>query len=119
MTPSAAPLPDRLNVVMSRDKSRQADSRPGALLFTNQPPRKLLDRLTDLGYSEAVLAGGAMINELFAQANLIDEMYITVSPMIFGRGISLFNSEMDMSLTLLEVKRLGAQSVRLHYKVVR
>jgi dihydrofolate reductase len=72
-----------------------------------------------MGYSEAVLAGGATINNLWANSGLIDEMVITVCPMIFGQGLSLFSSEMNMNLTLLEVKRIGEQSVWMHYKVVK
>ena len=109
------PLPGRKNVVLSRNPERR--SRPPDLIFTARPPGEVIAALAAEGYSEAILAGGARINSLFAAAGLIDEVIVTVSPLIFGSGLSLFDARLDLTLALLEVRQMEDDLVRLHYRV--
>lgn len=111
------PLPERKNVVLTRKAGRV--SRPPDLVFTDDPPARLLAKLAAEGYREAILAGGARINSLFAAENLIDEIIVTISPRLFGSGLSLFDTSLDLSLCLLAVRQLDADLVLLHYRVVR
>jgi dihydrofolate reductase len=111
------PLPGRQNVVLTRDKRRL--SRSENLWFTDDPPRAVLDWLERQGYSEAILAGGALVNSLFAEAGLIDEIIVTISPTIFGYGLSLFTQEISMDLQLKDLRRLGTDLVCLTYDVVK
>lgn len=110
------PLPGRKHVVMTRNRSRR--SRWENLIFTDEPPHIILENLEAEGFSEAVLAGGSLINGLFAREGLIDEAMITIAPMIFGQGIPLFNCELSMEMTLLEVRNIGEGRVLLHYRTV-
>jgi dihydrofolate reductase len=109
------PLPGRKNVVLSRDPGRV--SRPPDLIFTAGPPARLLADLATEGFQEAILAGGMRINSLFAGAGLIDEIIVTVSPRIFGSGLSLFDIPLDLELRMVEVRRLDGDLVLLHYLV--
>ncbi len=109
------PLPGRLMVVMTRNRRRR--SRWDNLIFTDRSPAELLADLERRGYREAVLAGGATINDLFAHKHLIDEIRITVSPLIFGRGITLFNTHLDLPLKLRAVQPLEGDLVHLIYDV--
>ena len=109
------PLPDRKNIVMTRDRSRRSVG--SELIFTDQNPEVILKNLEKMGYSEVVLAGGSVVNTLFARAGLINEMVITVAPRIFGTGISFFIEEMDLQLELMTVENLGRDHVVLHYRV--
>lgn len=111
------PLPGRLNVVMTRDASRTSPWTN--LVFTSDSPRRILSWLESLGYTEAVVAGGALVNSLFAAEGLVHRLVVTVSPKIFGTGISLFSKEISMDLALEDVQRLGRDLVVLSYKVVR
>ncbi|MFP4349899.1 MAG: dihydrofolate reductase family protein, partial [Desulfococcaceae bacterium] len=110
------PLPDRKNVIMTRDKSRV--SRWDNLVFTDAQPKTILEDLEKEGLSEVIIAGGALVNSLFAEENLIDEIIVTISPKIFGYGISLFTPEISMELALTDMKRLGEHLVCLTYKVI-
>lgn len=111
------PLVNRKNVVITRDKTRV--SQWENLIFTDESPQTILNELEKQGYSEVILAGGALVNSLFAEAGLIDEIIVTISPKIFGHGLSLFTPEISLELTLQEVKRIGAELVYLTYRIVR
>ncbi len=111
----AKPLPGRRNIVLSRDPARV--SRPPQLVFTSRPPGEILAGLATEGFSEAILAGGSRINTLFAARGLIDEVILTVSPLLFGQGISLFSTGLDLHLELLDLQRLDEHLVLLHYRV--
>ncbi len=111
-----SPLPGRKNVVLTRDKSRI--SRWDNLVFTDDPPGVILKKLEQEGYTEAILTGGAMVNALFAEEGLIDELVITIAPKIFGYGLSLFTQEISMNLELKNIARLGRDMVCLTYRVI-
>ena len=109
------PLPGRLNVVMTRDPGRV--SRREDLWYTDLPPVKVVAALAEKGYEKAILAGGATVNTLFAEAGCIQEAVLTVSSRFFGDGISLFSGAVDLSLELRECERIEAQLVMLTYRV--
>ncbi len=109
------PLPGRKNIVMTRNTARR--SQWENLVFTNQAPRNLLADLEKQGYHQAVLAGGATINTLFARAHLIDEIRLTIAPLVFGRGLSLFSAELEMPLRLAHVKQLDDGLIHAVYRV--
>jgi dihydrofolate reductase len=110
------PLPERKNIVMTRDVSRTSPW--DNLIFTQASPREILSQLEGEGYSEVILAGGALVNSLFAEAGLIDEIVVTISPKIFGYGISLFTEEVSMDLFLKGVRQIDENLVCLTYGVL-
>lgn len=108
-------LPDRRMIVMT--------SRPEAydttnVTFTSEGPQELVDRLTQEGTSELVVCGGAQIYHAFMQAGLVDELYITIEPLLFGRGVSLFVGELSTRMVLLESRTLSDNVMMLRYKVL-
>jgi dihydrofolate reductase len=109
------PLPGRKNIILTRNRQRK--SRWDNLVFTDKTPSDLLKCLEKEGFSEAVLAGGPTINTLFAREKLIDEVIVTVSPLIFGYGTSLFSEEIAMELELKDVHRRGKDLVAITYEV--
>lgn len=108
-------LPGRLNVVMTR-RPEQYESAEN-LVFWSGSPRSLLDDLNSKGFETVALAGGATINSLFARDGLIDELYLTIAPKLFGQGLSLFAESLELDLELLEVRRLHAQTILLTYRI--
>ena len=105
------PLPSRKNIVLTRDKTRK--SKWKNLVYTDKNPKEILDRLYKEGFSHVILAGGALVNSLFAEENLIDEVIVTISPKIFGYGLSLFTEEISLDLELVELN--FGQSASIHY----
>ena len=113
------PLPERLNVVLSLEPAKR-ENIPGSLEFTNKPPYELLADLAGRGYTTAILGGGATINGLFLKENLIDEIWLTIEPKIFGDGISLFKgADMDLNLKLLSVEKIDENVLQARYEIIK
>lgn len=111
------PLPDRKNIVLTRRKERLLAQ--GNLVFTDRKPAEILNDLSQEGYEEAILIGGATINYLFASQGLIDEMILTYCPKIFGTGLPLISGEMDMDLELIRTQQLDENTFYAHYRVIK
>ena len=112
------PLPGRLNVVMTRSPKEHRSSEQ--LVFTSESPGEVLHNLKKKGYSKVVVAGGPSVFSEFLNAHLIDEVMLTIMPLMFRSGYSLAcELERDINLTLTESRRLGDQAVLLRYLVDR
>lgn len=109
------PLAQRLNVVMTRHPERYAPSEN--LHFFNGTPANLLKELAAKGFDTVILAGGATINSMFMASNSIDEILLTISPKLFGQGLTIFKEPLDQDLRLLETKHLEPNTVVLRYAI--
>lgn len=113
------PLPGRLNVVMTRTVEGK-EQQPELLEYTDQSPEIILETLEQRGFNHVVLAGGAMINSLFFTKNLVDELFITIEPFLFGEGKRLTEHlNMDIALDLVDQSLLNKDTILLHYEVKR
>ena len=86
-------------------------------MFTDLPPAELLEDLAQKGYQEAAICGGASIYTMFLKAGLVDTLYLTIEPKLFGQGVNLLTEKLDLNLELREVKRLDERVVLLKYAV--
>jgi dihydrofolate reductase len=115
-----SPLPGRLHVVLTTNTQDKV-SQPGVVEFTSLPPHDIVADLEARGYSEAVLTGGAQINALFLKARLVDEIWLTVEPLIFGAGIDLFRGvlfEEEYRPRLIHMEQINdAGTVHLRYSL--
>jgi dihydrofolate reductase len=110
-------LPGRKTIVMTRNPNRQSDR--DDLVFTQAPPGQILSDLSLQGYDEAVVVGGAQINQLFAEKGLIDELIVTISPCAFGNGLSIFSDTLDLKLALKKFWQLDENTLCVRYRVIR
>lgn len=108
------PLPDRLNVIMTRQEA-PFDDIPGVLECTDESPHAVVHSLERRGYTAAVVAGGREIYSAFLAAGLVTDIYITLEPIIFGGGVPVVEGIGSKKLQLMSVEKLGSQSVLLHY----
>lgn len=89
----------------------------GDIETTKEDPRKLVARLKKAGAAGLAIEGGATIYKLFMDSGVVDELYLTVEPVIFGSGTSLFSGPVAADLLLLESRLLNDNTVLLHYIV--
>ena len=111
------PLPERKNVIMTRNPDRESEQEN--LEFTKASPQEIIKKLSSKNFQEVILAGGAQINTLWARAGLIDEIILTISPLVFGEGIGIFSEAVDLDLQLKSLTKLDENLVCVHYKVIK
>lgn len=110
------PFPDAVNVIMTHQllENKWGDK----VIVTDKSPKEVLQMLEERGFKEAFLAGGGHLNSSFMKEGLIDELYLDVEPIVFGKGIKLFADEdFEVNFEFLEVNKLNENTVQLHYKV--
>jgi len=114
-------LPGRLNLILSLTPEKYKDAEiTGQLEFLKATPEEVVKYLADKGYESAILGGGARTNSFFLKAGLVDELYITVEPKIFGRGMNFTEGEdLDLNLKLIEAIEIGDEAVQLKYKIIK
>ncbi len=105
------PLADRVNIVYSRDKHFEGTE------TTQDEPRVLLAKLETRGLKEVAICGGSQIYTMFMKAKVVDKLYLTIEPLIFGKGITLFKEDLLADLTLLSHVKTESGTLLLEYKV--
>lgn len=111
------PFEKALNVVLTKDKSKYQDT--DNIIYTDNDPETLLRDLEDKGYSKALVIGGNQISTLFLENDLIDNIIISIHPLVFGKGLSMFSPiNIEKDLELVDVKKLKQDLVQLRYKVL-
>lgn len=93
----------------------------GQLEFKNITPTKLVIDLEKKGFKKALLVGGSTLNSSFLLNNLVDEIWLTVEPRIFGKGnLLIAENELNIDLELITIKRLNKKGTLLiKYKVIK
>ncbi len=105
------PLKERLNIVYSRSQTF-----PG-VETTTKSPSELLTELEGRGFKEVAVCGGEKIYTMFMKAKVIDRLYITIEPIIFGSGIRLFSEDMLFHLKLVSSAQSESGALLLEYAV--
>lgn len=109
---------NKLRVILTRHPKK---SIPNILEFTNDAPKQLVTKLSKRGYKELLLVGGGEINSLFLKAKLVNELYLTLEPVIFGTG-KLLTSDgtFNSNLKLVSSKKLNSNGTLLcRYEVLK
>ena len=114
---SASPA---LKIVLTDDPEKYRLAKmPGRLEFIKNRPRQLADALRSKGVKTAMLIGGGKTNTAFLKAGLIDEIWITIEPIILGSGHGLFQeNKLSILLILFAAKKINRRgTLLLKYKV--
>ena len=109
------PLKDRLIVVMTRGEGGKAME---GVEYTNKAPQEILRDLELRGYKEAAICGGSSVYGQFLKEGLVDELFLTIEPVLFGSGVPLAVGFDRINLDLINSTKLNDQAVLLHYRVV-
>ena len=111
------PLPGRLNLIYTNHPEKYPSDNPQLLRTTNLPPKELVHQLQATGYKELAICGGGTIYSLFMAAGVVDKLYLTVEPVLFGQGIPLFSQPLNQKLKLAKLDHLSSQTLLLEYDV--
>jgi dihydrofolate reductase len=102
--------------VMSRS---QAGER-GGVIFTKQTPAELVAQIRKNRGKNIWHMGGGVLAREFLEADLVDEIYLGVVPVLLGEGLPLFPSGFPQrNFALLENKSFSKGLIALKYKRLR
>jgi dihydrofolate reductase len=119
------PLKDRLNIVYSANKDigMVADN----LEVTSMDPKDLIESLDKRGFKEVAICGGSQIYTTFMKTGLVGSLYLTIEPILFGKGMNIFNDSLDEKnqnsgtggqiLELISSQTTPTGTILLEYKV--
>lgn len=104
-------------IVMSRSPIQFPAELPNSVTHSAEPPQLLYDRLAQDGAQHLYIDGGLTIQRFLA-AGLIDDLTITVIPILLGEGKSLFGPlANEVHLTHLSSHAYDFGFVQLQYAI--
>lgn len=95
LSPDQYPYEDKISYIITHRPKAGTDQ----LIFTEEQPEQLIQRLKQEEGKDIWIVGGSQIIAPLIANNLIDEYVITTIPIILGKGIPLF-SETDTAIKL-------------------
>ncbi len=104
---------------LAREDARRAERLQTNLLYVNPQKSDIKKLIRELKYKTVAILGGAQTYTYCLQNNLLNELYLTIEPIVFGGGIDLFASDIDLNtkFKLISVKKLNKHgSLLLYYK---
>lgn len=111
---------NKLRILLTRNPRKYKDDLvKGQLEFSSEEPKELVKRLKAQGYTKMLLVGGTEVNTAFLRNHLVDELHLTIEPLIFGRGKNLIlEEELEVHLKLFDIKKLNNNgTLHLRYRV--
>jgi dihydrofolate reductase len=113
---------DHLIVVMTRHASSYQDKEVGDRLeFSDESPAQLAARFEKANFDTMLVVGGAQIATSFLKEGLIDEIWLTIEPKIFGKGGNfVIEQELDLELQLISCEQVNREGTLItKYKVLK
>jgi dihydrofolate reductase len=87
--------------------------------FFDGAPRELIDKLSREGARHVYVDGGHVIRSFLAE-RLLDEVTLSIVPVLLGSGIPLFQADIaEQRLKLLASRAFDSGLVQLHYGAAR
>lgn len=109
------PLKGRIIYIMTRDKDLLGKKLEG-LVFTDSTPEGLVKTLEKKGEKECAIVGGQSVYRQFLDLGLVDELHLTIEPIIFKGGINLAEGlKRDIEWNLKGVEKLNESTILLKY----
>jgi len=109
-----------LRVAMTRSPERYAtEAIPEVLEFTRAAPAALAHELRTRGFRRCALLGGSQVHSLFLAAGLVDEVWLTIEPLLFGGGRRCWRSRLTSGWNCFAMEKLGANTLLVKYHVAR
>lgn len=104
-------------IVLSSQKVEIPNHLKDKVSISSESPTELVERLTKKGFQHLYIDGGITIQNFLAH-HLINELTITLAPVLLGSGRSLFGPLVqDIELKPIETRCIGGGFVQLKYQV--
>lgn len=116
------PTPTHHFIIMTKTPAKYKDYEViGQLEFTNQSPAQLVAHYEKEGIKQMLIVGGPHLATSFFKAKLIDELWLTIEPKIFGTGGNfVINENLNIDLQLISVDKVNERGTLItKYAVIR
>jgi dihydrofolate reductase len=93
----------------------------GQLEFTDEAPKMLISRLKAGGYERVLVVGGPHISTSFLKDQLINELWLTIEPKIFGIGGNfVIQEKLEINLHLDSYEKVNKEgTLILKYSIIK
>lgn len=120
MNPNWLPFPQGDGTYLVLTRNSKLVSEISKTIYHLGAPEEAIELLKSQGHSEMLVIGGGETYGSFIQTGLVDELYIDIEPYLFGQGIPFFTEHnFEFKFELVEIIKLTANVVQLHYRVVK
>lgn len=116
---AAKPLSKRKCVVLTRSAETVEEISPN-LIHCNPDKVDVNNLIMEKGWQKVAILGGAQTYAYCLEHNLLDDLYLTVEPIVFGSGLSIFGDKggVDYRFKLISTKVLNPEgALLLHYSL--
>ena len=114
------PIAGVLNIVMTSNKKLLAKGEWDSVLFTDESPVGVLKHLREKGFRTAFIGGGGKVSGSFMKQDLIDELYLSVMPVVVNPGVRIFEgARLASRLKFIDMAQTAKDEIQLHYKVLK
>ena len=111
---SFPPSDHQLIIMTSDPKKYKSLEIPGKIEFTNGSPLELTERFAAQGHEQMLVVGGPHVATSFLKEQLIDELWLTFEPKIFGAGSNLATDmQLDIDLRLVSCEKVNDQGTMI------
>lgn len=121
------PIPHCLNLIYTRSQADELAKITMANLMklkgkttvmtTKLPPGEIKDKLNTAGFTGLSVSGGSEVYTTFIKAKIVDKLFITIEPIVFGQGINPFSESLELErFTLNKIHKLNQDSLCLEYQ---
>lgn len=112
------PYGEKPVIVLSSSLHEVPVTTPPTVSLSKEAPKALIERLASEGLHRFYIDGGATIQS-FLDAGMIDELTITLIPVVLGTGIGLFGPiDTDVVLELVASRSFPCGFVQNKYRVL-
>jgi dihydrofolate reductase len=113
---------NNLLVIMTREPAKYKQyAEAGKIEFTNETPKQLMERFRTKGYERMLVVGGPHVATSFFKDGLIDELWLTLEPKVFGKGGNfVIEEELDIELQQISIEKINDRGTTIaKYAVIK
>ena len=122
MAEKFAPSSQHILLVMTQHISKYKQyGVPGQIEFIDTHPKELVQQFQNKGFETMIVVGGAHVATSFFEKQLIDELWLTIEPKIFGTGGNfVIEKKLDIDLKMISCEKVNEQGTLIaKYAVVK
>lgn len=112
------PCEGAVNVVLTSKQELLTQKTSDNVVFTNKSPKEVIEMAEGRSFKKMMLIGGMTLNTAFLEDNLVDEIWLSVHPLLIGDGLRVMDKfDCFRKLSRIGVKELDEGLVQIRYKV--